>query len=180
MKIGIDMDNTICCTDESIKNYELMYLKEKKLSHDELWSIRDNKVQFLNLYLKDIYLNADLKLNVVESLKKLKELGNELYIITARTEKYVDDIYNIIFTYLKKNNINVDKVFIKAKDKVDVCISENIDIMIDDSEYNYNLLVRNNIKAILFDDKRDKLEVVDRIDGWGDLFRYIDDKKNAK
>lgn len=45
--------------------------------------------------------------------------------------------------------------------------------MIDDNLYNYNKLISNNIKAILFDDNNKYQEIKTRINNWQDLFKYL-------
>ena len=174
MKIGIDMDDTICNTKESLTKYSNKFMKDNNiLYNDSLWNNNINKEIFLNTYLKDIYNDASLKENAKEVLVKLKNMGHELYIITARTNTYINNQVINISNYLKKNNIEVDGIIIDAKDKVDACINNNIDIMVDDNLYNYNKLISNNIKTILFDDNNKYQEINLKINNWNDLFKYL-------
>lgn len=99
MKIGIDMDDTICSTEESIIRYQNIFVKENNINVDDLWNKVDIQNKFLTEYLERIYLDAEIKNNCNIVLNKLKD-NNELYIITARTYNYVDDIYRIIKDYL--------------------------------------------------------------------------------
>ena len=43
MKIGIDMDDTICSTRESLIKYQNIFIKEKNISSDILWNNNDSK-----------------------------------------------------------------------------------------------------------------------------------------
>lgn len=45
--------------------------------------------------------------------------------------------------------------------------------MIDDSLYNYNSLINNNIKTILFGDNNKHQEVKMRINNWNEIFKFI-------
>lgn len=176
MKIGIDIDDTICSTNESLVKYQDIFIKDKNISSDILWNSNDFKVEFLNKYLKDIYANAKVKDNCIKVLNKLYE-NNELYIITARTTSFVNDIIEVIKDYLDNYNIKVDGIFINGKDKVDVCIKNNIDVMIDDSYYNYERLVSNGIDAILFDDLNRYKNISRRIENWNEVIEILENIK---
>lgn len=173
MNVGIDIDDTIACTSETIKEYLHIYAKGVKTKESDIWNIKENKIKFLEAYLEEIYINAPLKQNVEESFKELQKNGCKLYIITARTESYVDNIQNIIREYLSKYNLTVEAIFINAKDKVDACKNNNIDIMIDDNLYNYYMLTQNNITAILFDDKNKYNIIEDSVQGWPQIVEII-------
>ena len=82
MKIGIDMDNTICSTNEKILEYQNKYIKKEKISQEILWNIQENKEKFLKKNLEKIYNNAELKDNADLTINKLKECGYKIYIIT--------------------------------------------------------------------------------------------------
>ncbi len=125
--------------------------------------------------MEKIYEEASLKNYVKDVFDELKNRGNKIYIITARSEKYVYDIFGSIKKYFKKHNILVDGIFIDAKDKVDVCLNENIDLMIEDNRYNYNKLIDNNIFTILFDENCNNLDVDNRVSNWKEVISKIDD-----
>ena len=48
-----------------------------------------------------------------------------------------------------------------------------IDIMIDDSIYNYNKLKNSGIKVILFDDENKYTDIVDRVSSWNEVIDKI-------
>lgn len=169
MNIGIDMDNTICSTSEKILEYQEKFIKKEKISSDVLWKNNSYKDKFLSLYLEKIYNEAEIKENASGAINNLKKQKNKIYIITARTENYVSDIYKIINNYLLKYNIIIDGIFIHGKDKVDICTKNNIDIMIEDSRYNYDKLIDNKIKTILFDEHDKNLDVTNRASNWNTI-----------
>ena len=172
MKIGIDMDDTICSTKESIIKYQNIFIKDKNISSDELWNNNIYKDEFLNKYLSDIYTNAKVKENCIKVLIQLSK-DNELYIITARTTNYIDDIIKLTKNYLANNNIKVKDIFINSKDKVDTCIKNNIDLMIDDNYYNYQALTNNNINTILFDELDRYKHINNKINNWNKLIDIL-------
>lgn len=173
MNIGIDMDNTICSTSEKILEYQEKFIKQEKINSDILWEDALYKTKFLNIYLERIYNEAKLKECAREVINNLKKQKNKIYIITARTGNYVSDIYKITNNYLLRNEIVADGIFINGKDKVDICINNNIDIMIEDSRYNYDRLIDNNIRTILFDEYSKNPDVIDRVLNWSDISNKI-------
>lgn len=173
MKIGIDMDNTICSTNEKIEVYENIFIKENNITINKLWNDNYYANLFLNKYLEIIYNETELKPNASLYINKLKEEGNEIYIITARSNNYVSDMYKIINNYCTKHNIKIDGIYINAKDKVDICINNNIDIMIEDSIYNYNKLKENNINTILFDENNNYPNINNRISSWNKIDKVL-------
>jgi len=177
MNIGIDMDNTICSTSEKILEYEEKFIKQEKISSDILWEDALYKTKFLNIYLERIYNEAKLKECAREVINILKKQKNKIYIITARTGNYVSDIYKITNNYLLKNEIVADGIFINGKDKVDICINNNIDIMIEDSRYNYDRLIDNKIRTILFDEHDKNTDVIDRVLKRNDISNKINEMK---
>ena len=177
MNIGIDMDNTICSTSEKILEYQEKFIKQEKISSDTLWKNNWYKTKFLNIYLEKIYNEAKIKENVSKVINDLKKQKNKIYIITARTENYVSDIYKITNDYLIKNKIKADGIFINGKDKVEICINNNIDIMIEDSHYNYDRLIDNKIRTILFDEHNKNTDVIDRVLNWNDISNKINEMK---
>lgn len=63
MRIGIDMDDTICNTKDNLLKYEKLFCEYNNLNYDTLWYNETNKNIFLNTYLKEIYKLATLKEN---------------------------------------------------------------------------------------------------------------------
>ena len=174
MKIGIDMDNTICSTIEKINEYQKKYIEKEKITLEELWNTKEHKEKFLKKYLERIYNEAKLKENANSTINKLKECGYKIYIITARSEKYVSNIYNIINNYCTKNNFTIDGIFIDAKDKADICKKNKINIMIEYNKYNFDKLTDNNIKTILYDENNTYNEIDNRINSWNEYTKIID------
>ena len=174
MNIGIDLDDTICSTDKVLRKYVNKYCKDNEIDVENLWKDEENKCNFLNNNLKTIYSEALLKMNAKKIINELRSHGNKIYIITARRNKYIDmDMEEFIIDYLNKKGIVVDKVIIDAKDKVDVCLNNAIDYMLEDNLYNYELMVKRGINVILFDELDQHKNIKNRITKWQDLLKYI-------
>ena len=159
------MDDTICRTTEVVQ----MKMKEfaKKKNIDVLDIINDIYIKelFFNENVNQIYNEVEIKRNVKDVIRRLRNKGNQIYIITARSEKIapsLDNVNDLTLKWLEKNDIVVDGIFSSAygEKKADVCINNNIDIMIDDDPYNYKMLVERGMPCILFDD-RDKYNPVE-------------------
>jgi len=73
----------------------------------------------------------------------LKENGHKLIIISSRGYDNVK-MQKIAKEKLKKENLKFDKYYLKALDKLQICIKEKIDLMIDDS-----YLICKNYRIIL-------------------------------
>ncbi len=151
MKIGIDVDNTITNTIPILKEYCRRYndevvkrnlkINEKGYTTVTLydWTAEENLI-FCNKYFHEIFLKVDVKEKAREIIEKIKNEGNEIYIITARSEPTVIDPYNITKVFLDKNNIVYDKIIVNCKDKYKYCKENDIEIMIDDEPRNINLI----------------------------------------
>ena len=172
MRIGIDLDDTICRTSEIVR----YYLKEEadKTNREPL-DIMNNEIkkeEFFDHYLEDIYQNAEIKRGVSDVIRRLHNKGNEIYIITARDEKYNP----ITEEWLKTHQIHYDKIVasVYGERKVSACKEHKIDLMIDDDPYNYQKLVTANIKGLLFDD-RGRYELKEGYaTSWNDIEKYIE------
>lgn len=174
MKIGIDMDNTLCSTDKKVGEYENIFTNNHNIDSYTIWHNNYYFNLFLNEYLEKIYKEVEPKQDAIKTINKLKEQGHEIYIITARTNSYVTNMHQLINNYCNNHNIKIDGIFIDAKDKVDICKDNNIDIMIDDSFYNYNQLMNNNINTILFDEYNQYRYIKKRVLSWKEINdRYL-------
>lgn len=167
MKIGIDIDDTLVSTSESfdniIKKYNINF--NKRFNDD--W--KEEEVDFIfNNYLEEILISAKLKEHAKEVLDYLNNLGSELFIITARNNKYCKNIEQKTIELLENENIKVSKIYFGQNKKSDLAKKLKLDLMIDDSEYVYNNMKKANIDCILFGDK---------INNWKDVLEYIKDKE---
>ena len=187
MKIGIDVDNTITNTLPILKEYCKKYndeiikrnlkMNEKGYTTNTLyeWSKEENLI-FCNKYFHEIFMKVDVKENAGGIIKKIKSEGNEIHIITARSEPSVIDPYNITKDFLDKNNIIYDKIIVNCKDKYTYCQENNIDIMIDDEPKNINNISKI-IPVIVFKgihNEECEGENIIKVDTWNQVYEeYI-------
>ncbi len=175
MRIGIDIDNTICNTEEKFYELANIYMNNKNISIDE----------FNNKYLNDFYVKNMLEIINKSTLKPgFREvfekifLDNEIIIITARSDSYIsgfDRMTEATKAWLSSNGIRYDEYYgscYKA-DKAKVCTIEKIDLMIDDDFNNYLECKKLNINTLLFDDKKRYLDVIDRVESWEEIEKII-------
>lgn len=173
MKIGIDIDNTICSTDEVIDIKIKEYIKEHGMSQEEFFGDSSNMDKFYKEKILEVIAEDPVKDDFLRVLNKLK-VNNEIIIVTARNETFVktsQSMRKATMDWLAKNNIYYDKYFDDAykEGKVKVCKDENIDIIIDDDINNYLAFKENGIKTLLFDDRGKYLDVVDRVGSWKEV-----------
>lgn len=146
MRIGIDVDNTITDTLPVLKKYCKEYndnvikrnltMNEKGFAVANLYEwTEEEKMYFINNIYPKVFEDVEAKKNVSTVIRKLKETGNSIYIITARTK--IQNPYEITQQMLKRYNIVYDEIIVQ-KDKKQFCIDNNIDILIDDEPKNIN------------------------------------------
>lgn len=149
MKIGIDIDNTITNTLPILKQYCKKYneeivkrnlpMNEKGFATINLYDwTKEEESDFCLKYLEKAVLQAPVKENAKEIIKKLKEEDNTIYIITARTKHHFKSPYETTEKYLKEKGIIYDELIVGATDKKKVCMEKNVDILIDDEPQNIN------------------------------------------
>ena len=177
MKIGIDIDNTICSTDEVIDIKIKEYIKEHGISQEEFFGDSSNMDKFYKEKILEVIAEDPVKDDFLRVLNKLK-VNNEIIIVTARNETFVktsQSMRKATMDWLAKNNIYYDKYFDDAykEGKVKVCKDENIDIIIDDDINNYLAFKEHGVNTLLFDDKCKYLDIVDRVGSWEEVLDIL-------
>lgn len=180
MRIGIDLDGTICNTAEIVNQLAEEYAKNKEIDSSLVFNDREVRDNFFSLYINNIFTNVLIKDNVSEVLNRLKNKGHEIYVITARsnnfTSKYID-VLEPTNNWLNKHNIVVDKIIINSygPTKASACLENNIELMIDDDLYNCQVIREVGINCLLFDDKNVYNES-NRVTSWIEVENYIEGK----
>lgn len=192
MRIGIDIDNTLTDIEDKLtkaaKEYAMSLNKSildgKYIINDTnndgniyqtLFGFNYKELKyFLGEIQENITDNAIPRTDAVRYVNKLKEDGNEIYIITARDSEFHKDPYNQSKIWLDKNNINYDNLIVNARDKAKVCLENKIDILIDDSISNCNNVANVGIKTILIGNKLNNN--IQTFNNWKDIYTYISSK----
>ena len=158
MRIGIDLDDTLCNTSETVQKYLKTYASTTKFSKLDIMNEKDLTKEFFNSCLEKIYNEVELKPYAKEVIQRLREKRHTFYAITARSNTFVPSIKNveeITQKWLEKQNIKVEKIITASygEKKAEVCQEYQIDIMVDDDPYNIKAMHAFKINCILYDDK---------------------------
>lgn len=169
MRIAFDCDGVL--TD--LESYQLKYgreyfknIPENKIDKTEIDiegifnCTHAEREKFWTKYIWRYCLKEPPKKNIATTIKKLKEEGNEILIITGRAhtteEGITGDVFRKMLLYwLKKENIIYDKLIYcseenSAEDKYKACLENNVDVIIDDKKENLDAL-KDITHAICFD-----------------------------
>ena len=187
MKIGIDLDGVVIDSETTFRTYEeifdidilkgnnLINKEEPKFQARYNWTNEQGK-EFIERYFLPVSKQSNLMSGFIAVYNLLKNQGHEFVVITARgglVKEMKDDAIRL----LKENNINFDKYYWNVKDKLEVCKSEKVDIMIDDDWRIIKNLADNHVKTLYFRDtnliKLEENEYIKEVNNWGEVYRYI-------
>ena len=191
MRIGIDLDGVVIDSEATFRTYEeifdidylkgnnLIDRKEPKFQQRYNWTSEEEK-EFINKFFLTASSESGLMSGFLAVYGLLKKEGHEFVVITARGG-YIKEMKDDAINLLNKNNIEFDKYYWKTSDKLEACIKENVDIMIDDDYRVIKNLADNNIKTLYFKDtnllKLEENDYIKEVNNWGDIYRYI--KENS-
>ena len=123
MRIGIDIDGVLTNIEQFSVDYLSKYCVENNISYNITFSnyniaksfnISEDKAdEFWKEYFEDYSINVEPRKFASEVIKKLKDDGNEIYIITARGSflSHSTDVMSIeknqqiVLQWFQKNNI---------------------------------------------------------------------------
>lgn len=196
MRIGIDIDGVLTDIEQWQIDYGSKYFsKNNKIvinnegyEISEIFGVSDElDSEFWDAYLYEYVINEPSRKFASEVIKKLKDEGNEIYIITARylTNKDTEDgkgMRNIVINWLKEQEIFYDKIIFSPEDKLSTCLDNNIEIMIEDKVENINN-VSTEIPVICFNaeyNKNCKGKNIYRVYSWYDIYNLISGGKICK
>jgi len=168
MKIGIDIDDTITDTKdimiEYIENYTDFKVEE----------MHDLPASFWETFGERIYQRVNFKPGVKESFAFLRSIGCEIIIITAREYRTNYDIVKLTEDMFKRNEINYDKIIYHSIPKGPDAQKENIDLFIDDLEYNLESVGSYGIDCIKIVNDYNNDNKYRQFNNWNDLTKYIE------
>lgn len=193
MRIGIDIDGVLTDLEQFSIDYFSKYCVENNINFNigtsnyyisKTFNVSIEKEDdFWNKYLESYAINEKARPFASEIIKKLKQDGYEIYIITARwltnrEDEIGDKMRKIVKKWLAENEIIYDKlIFSKASNegKSQEILENKIDLMIEDSPNNINEL-SNIIPIICYDAGYNKNCVGDKITrcySWYDIYAKI-------
>ena len=164
MKIGIDIDGVL--TDEH--NYVLdngtKYFSENNILYivnrsiydsEEIFGVSEDEYNnFWKEYIFEYSKNIPIRRHAADIIKKLKEKGNEIFIITSRSFTTYENenkykMQYLVKEWLNKNSVLYDEI-IFTREKADICKQKNIDLMIEDKPENIENISKE-IPVIAYD-----------------------------
>lgn len=180
MVIGIDIDDTITNSSELIIEYAKKHFKSDDIDIINnilnVSKIDGELLQFYSKYLSEMIERYTVKDNAAKVIKRLREKGYKVVIITARGHTVTQDNLELMTTnYFNKHGIEVDEIIFRTKNKKEICIEKNIKIMVDDSINVLESLNDTNITPVLFNSifNKDINTDIKRVDNWLELEKYI-------
>ena len=198
MNIGIDIDDTISDTFEALLAYSQKYTIEdlKRESNIDInkdytnhlyiqsasgWNDIETK-NFWEKYYEDILKAVNIKNFASKVINNKRKNGDKIFLITARWDMPNFDTKKLTEDWLQENNVQYDKLFMNASDKVQLVKENNIDLFIDDSFNNCKQISENtNAKVYMMtslvnknlDDKKIK-----RVFSWPEIVDLISKEEN--
>ena len=189
MKIGIDIDNVISSFDNELLKEYLKHDKELRgtgIINENADYIRqgmfdwseDEELSFYKANIERIAKNLKPIKDTKHYIDKLKEDGNEIYIISGRDNNEYTNPLQMTKDWLEKYSINYDKLILtNAYDshaKTEECKKNNIDIIIEDSVCIASDLKQNGINVLLRDTRfNKKAEGFERVSEWNKIYQKI-------
>lgn len=191
MRIGIDIDGVLTDIERFQLEYGSKYFYEKHkvkivnekayYSKDVFGITKDDDVIFWRNYFKKYMREDNPRMFASEVINKLKNEGNEIYIITARIEDCDnfcisnEEMQSITKDWLSKNNIYYDKIIWTQKSKVPYCVDNNIDIMIEDNSINIKEI--SSVTSVFCFNNRYNEDIeganITRVYSWYDIYAKI-------
>ena len=198
MNIGIDIDDTISETFESLLPYSQKYTiedlkRESKINSradlaNHLYIVYMNgwneqeAVIFWEKYYAEILKGLNIKKFASDVINKLKQEGHKIYLITARWDMKNDNVEKITKKWLEDNNIQYDGLFLNASDKLKLAKENNIDLFIDDSFKNCKNIVDNShIKVYMMNSRVNESlndNKIKRVFSWPEIYDLINREEN--
>lgn len=192
MNIGIDIDGVLTNDDDYILDFTSKYCYEnnlKSFDNANLYEYRklnwneDTINTYRNKYFLNYVKNEPARRFASEVIKKLKEKGHKIFIISARHKTAEngkignDNIRECTLNWLEKNNIEYDKIIFTKPPKVKEILENKIDLMIEDSPTTINELVKV-VKVLYYDTRYNKNiehKNIIRVYSWYDIYMKINE-----
>ncbi|MBR3889450.1 hypothetical protein IKJ53_02950 [bacterium] len=196
MRIGIDIDGVLTdieqwqldCGGKFFSKLNKSVVNKDCYEITEIFNVSDElDSQFWKEYLYEYVTKEPTRKYASEVIKKLKDSGNEIYIVTARylTDRNTEDgqrMRKIVIDWLEQQNIIYDKIVFAPEDKLQICLENNIDVMIEDKAANIEK-ISTKLPVICFHagyNKQCKNDNIYRVYTWYDIYNLISGGKICK
>ena len=190
MKIGIDVDGVIFDFEKELRTkaelYDLLVLNGTGIKDNSKFNLEEryhwNKVDgenFINKYSIEVSKKVNIIPGAKEVINLLERDGHELIIISSRGYDNIE-MQQIAENRLKEENLMFQKYYWKVLDKLNICLKEQIDLMIDDTYEICKRLSEMRINTVYLRDvgkkKLDENDYLKEVNSWGEIYRYIYNK----
>lgn len=196
MNIGIDIDGVLTNIEQwqidvggkFFSKYNKSVVKRDGYEIAEVFDASDElDEEFWKEYLYEYVTKEPSRKYASEVIKKLKDDGNEIYIVTARyltakDTKEGKQMREIVINWLKEQDIYYDEIVFSEDDKTENCINHNIEVMIEDNPNNINK-ISSIIPVICFHaeyNKKCEGKNIYRVYNWYDIYNLISGGKICK
>lgn len=161
----IDLDDTVCDTNDYSVQYIKNFIKKNNLPYKQIsttsrfaerqfdWPM-DVALNWYKTYGDDMMLEFPAKNGAIETINKLHNEGHTIVIATARANDWHTDPEGLTKTWLKTNDLHYDKLYCGRIDKEKICEEVDADIFIDD-----DLKITENVLKHFTDSKKDYAKV---------------------
>ena len=191
MNIGIDIDDTISNTFETFLPYMKKFVEQdlnRKLNLNlsskidyynitEKYGLSETETRtFWESYYIPMLESVKPKDSAVDVINFLKDNGNRIVLITARIDDEIVDARAITEKWLEVNKINYDKLIINSHNKLEIAKEEKIDIFVDDSIRNCEMVSSGNIKTYMMLTKNNEYyenENIEKITCWNEFYENV-------
>lgn len=151
MRIGIDIDGVLTdveqyqldiCSKYVLENFNKKIVDGDAYETEDIFALtKEEDEKLWDICTPHYSTKEKARPFASEVIKKLKEAGNQIYIITTRTNTERNDTLGentrkIVKKWLKDNDIVYDKIIFSPEDKLDVCLENKIGLMIEDKVEN--------------------------------------------
>ena len=191
MRIGIDIDGVLTDVEQwqldfggnFFSKFNKNVINKDGYEIAEIFNVSaELDEQFWDEYLYEYVTEEPSRKFANEVIKKLKEQDTEIYIITARrfTNENTEDgqkMRDIVIDWLKQQEIVYDNIIFAPEDKLNICLENNIDIMIEDKVENIEK-ISTKLPVICFNagyNKDCKNDNIYRVYNWYDIYNLIND-----
>ena len=186
MNIAIDIDDTITDTYEYMLplvainyNLDIKKLWSNKPSYKELYKTLPNYEEFVQNNYHILANIVPVKEDAIKVLKKLRSEGHKIFIITARNTEEYSNPYKLTYDFLVSRGIPFDKLITNVGNKGLQCVTEGIDVFLDDNTKNCKSAMKYNINTYQFKSNftspEDKIK---RVNSWEDFYNIISNLAN--
>lgn len=188
LRIAVDIDEVLCRTNDYFledfnSEHNTNFTRENITSYD--YSSLDgfeSKYVFekVKTHVSEKLISYEISQDAITTLKKLKEIGHELFILTSRFDETEEDTKKWIFAHFGVSffkEIIFTNGVINNSCKSDYCINKDFDILIEDAPHYAQKSSEKGIKVLLMDCpwNGDVVETKNliRVKNWKEISEYF-------